>query len=306
MVVIFGTPGLSTILDVYEVLDEKMKTSVKPIFPILPSTLTAREEVRSFLQKGRINFPDEVLFAHALGLAHFAPKPVMVESEMPFKVSERLILKIKEHQSGYLNPVLVSEILDELIIPRAPEKVITLKAEIPDVTQLIGFPMVMKVVGPVHKSDMGGVILNIKDKRTALETYDSLMKISGSKGVLVQPMVKGEELFAGIKYEKKFGHLILCGMGGVFIEVLKDFSAGLAPLSREECMEMIKRLKIFPILKGVRGQQGINLDQFSFILLQLSELVQAIPEINEMDLNPLLATGDKIVAVDARIRISHD
>lgn len=305
MVVIFGTPGLSPIFDVYEVLDEKMKTSFKPIFPILPSTLTASEEVKSFLQKGRINFPDEVLFAHALGLSYFTPKPALVESKMPYKISERLILKIKEHPSGFLNPELVSEILDDMLIPRAPEKVVTLKAEIREATQYIGFPLVMKVVGPVHKSDMGGVILSIRDSEAALETFDSLMKIPGSKGVLVQPMVKGQELFAGIKYEKKFGHLILCGMGGIFIEVLKDFSVGHSPLSRQESMDMITRLKIFPILRGVRGQQGINLDLFSNILLQLSELVQVIPDIIEMDLNPLLASGDKIVAVDARIRISH-
>jgi acetate---CoA ligase (ADP-forming) len=306
MVVIFGTPGLSRIFDVYNILDEKMKTSVKPIFPVLPSTITASEEVKSFLQKGRVNFPDEVLFARALGLAHFTPKPANSESIIPTKISETLLQKIKSHQSGYLDPELVSEILDEMRIPRTPEKIVTEKSDILPVTQYLGFPVVMKVVGPVHKSDMGGVILNIKDTGTAREVFDSLMKMPGSKGVLVQPMVKGMELFAGIKFEKKFGHLILCGMGGVFIEVLKDFSAGLAPISKEESMDMIKRLKIFPMLRGIRGQQGVDLDQFSGILCQLSKLVQAIPEIVEMDLNPLLATSDKIVAVDARVRIDQD
>jgi acetate---CoA ligase (ADP-forming) len=306
MVVIFGTPGLSPIFDVYDVLDEKMKTSVKPIFPILPSTLTASEEVKSFLKKGRVNFPDEVLFAHALGLAHFTPKPATIELKMPCTISDTLILKIKEHPSGYLNPDLVSEILDEMLIPRAPEKVITKKSEIQEVTEYIGFPMVMKVVGPVHKSDMGGVVLNIKDIATARKTFNSLMKKPDSKGVLVQQMVNGRELFAGVKYEKKFGHLILCGMGGIYIEVLKDFSAGLAPVSIEESQDMIARLKSYKILKGTRGQEGINLDLFAEVLLHLSELVQIVPEIIEMDLNPLMAYNDKIVAVDARIRIDHD
>lgn len=306
MAVIFGTPGLSPIFDVYEVLDKKMKTSVKPIYPILPSTLTASEEVKSFLQKGRINFPDEVLFARALGLAYFIDKPSEMEQKKPTAISKVIMRKINEHKPGYLHPEMVSEIMDAIHIPRVPEKVVCSIPGIIEASHSIGFPMVMKVVGPVHKSDTGGVILGIKDLKTAMETYDHLMKIPGAKGVMLQPMIKGKELFAGVKYEKKFGHLILCGMGGIFIEVLKDFSAGLTPLSLEESMEMIRRLKIYQMLKGTRGQVGINLDLFGEILVHLSELVQAIPQIMEMDLNPLIATNDKIVAVDARIRIGLD
>lgn len=306
MAVIFGTPGLTPIFDVYDVLDEKMKTSVKPIYPILPSTLTASEEVKSFLQKGRINFPDEELFARALGLAYFTPGPASADHNEPSRMPESLLLKIKEHQPGYLRPELVAEILDSMQIPRVTEKVILAKSELADAFHNIGFPVVMKVVGPVHKSDTGGVILNIKDLNTASETYDSLMNIPGSTGVLLQPMIKGLELFTGVKYEKNFGHLLLCGMGGIFIEVLKDFSAGLSPLSMDESMEMIRRLKIYPMLKGLRGQQGINLDLFGEILVRLSELTEALPQIMEMDINPLLAARDKIIAVDARIRIGAD
>jgi acetyltransferase len=158
----------------------------------------------------------------------------------------------------------------------------------------------------LHKSESGGVVLNIKDTETALLTYDSLMNIAGAQGILVQPMIKGHELFAGIKYEKKFGHLVLCGMGGIFIEVLKDFSAGLAPLTKDESLDMIKRLRIYPMLKGVRGQKGINLELFGEILVKLSELVQAIPGIMELDLNPLIAKDEHIYAVDARIRTGAD
>jgi acetyltransferase len=170
----------------------------------------------------------------------------------------------------------------------------------------LGFPLVMKVIGPVHKSDTGGVKLNINDLKTARDTYNYLMKIPGATGVLLQPMVKGLELFAGVKYEKKFGHLILCGMGGIYIEVLKDFSAGLAPLSKEESSDMIRRLKVYGILKGVRGQEGINIGLFTEIICHISDLVESLPEIVEMDINPLIASKDKIFAVDARIRIGQD
>lgn len=306
LAVIFGTPGLSPIYDVYKVLDEKMKSSVKPIYPILPSTLTAGDEVRDFLHKGRINFPDEVLFAHALGLAHNTPKPAVIADEKAIIIPPELKLKLHSQPAGYLSPELVGEILDAALIPRAKELVIRSIDEILTAAREIGFPMVMKVVGPLHKSDMGGVLLNIRNEMAAEESFDSLMKLSGAKGVLIQPMVKGRELFAGVKYEKKFGHFILCGMGGIFIEVMKDFSVGHSPLSKEESMDMISRLKIFPILKGTRGQQGINTDKFAAILVQLSELVQAVPSIMEMDLNPVIASGDSIHVVDSRIRIGTD
>ncbi|MCU0370492.1 MAG: acetate--CoA ligase family protein [Bacteroidales bacterium] len=306
MAVIFGTPGLNPIFDVYEVLDARMKTCSKPIFPILPSTLTASGEIKAFLDKGRIIFPDEVLFARALGLAHFKPEPAVLPEKRKPAIPEDIARKIHSLEPGYLPPELVSELLDAAEIPRAREKIIFTKGEVESSARMIGFPLVMKVIGPVHKSDTGGVKLHIENTESAEHTFDILMNIPGATGVLLQPMLKGQELFAGVKFEEKFGHLILCGMGGIFIEVLKDFSAGLSPLSVEECEGMIRRLKIYPMLKGIRGQQGIDIGLFSRILFRLSVLVQELPEIVELDLNPLLATRDAIVAVDARIRIHRE
>jgi acyl-CoA synthetase (NDP forming) len=306
MAVIFGTPGLTPIFDVYEVLDEKMKTASKPIYPILPSTFTAHDEVQSFLEKGRINFPDEVLFAHALGLAHFTPKPAVSEQVEKPVVQQDIHHMIAGSQPGYLDPDAVARILDAFNIPRVTEKVVNSPDDVSKAASETGFPIVMKVIGPIHKSDSGGVILNVKTPGEALGHYKTLMNIQGATGVLIQPMLSGLELFAGLKYEKKFGHMILCGMGGIFIEILKDFSAGLTPLSLEESVEMIERLKIFPVLKGVRGQKGINIKLFADILVNLSRLAESFPHIVEMDLNPLLASNEKIIAVDARIRIGQD
>lgn len=306
MAVIFGTPGLTPIYDVYDVLHEKMNSAKKPVFPILPSTYTAADEVNAFLAKGRINFPDEVLFAHALGLAYFTPKPEEISHEKPTALPEKLLVKLNGHTDGYLEPDLVAEVLDAAGLPRVFEKVVHSEQEIEETVLITGFPIVMKVVGPLHKSDMGGVMLNIKDTESAKSTFHNLMKLENARGALIQPMAKGKELFAGVKYEKKFGHMILCGMGGVFIEVLKDFSAGYSPLTMGEAMDMIKRLKIYPMLQGIRGQEGIDIQHFAEILIQLSELVQAYPGIKEMDLNPLLATAKSIVAVDARIQIGKD
>jgi acetyltransferase len=167
----------------------------------------------------------------------------------------------------------------------------------------IGFPLVMKVVGPVHKTDVGGVVLNIEHTDNAIHTFDRLMKIPEASGVLLQPMLSGTELFAGIKKEGDFGHLILFGLGGIYIEVFKDVRTMLAPLNRQEIEEEIRQLQSFKMLEGTRGTKGVNIEQFADIINALSDLATAAPEIAEMDLNPLLGSTDQVIAVDARIRI---
>ncbi len=303
MVVIFGTPGLFRIFDVYELLNEKMKTSKKPIYPVLPSTLTAKDEVNDFLSKGRINFPDEVNLGRALAKVYNSPKPAaekLVLPEMDVKAIRNII---DNAENGYLSPENVQELLDAARIFRAGEAVVNSAEDAVKAAQMLGYPVVMKVVGPVHKSDVGGVVLNVKTDEQALMEFERMIKIKDTTAILLQPMLSGIELFAGTKKEDKFGQMVLCGMGGIFIEVLKDFSASLAPFEKKEALEMIHKLKSYKILEGVRGQKGVNQDAFAEAIYRLAALVHLTPEIAEMDLNPLLGSPEKVVAVDARIRI---
>jgi len=145
--------------------------------------------------------------------------------------------------------------------------------------------------------------LNVKDHGTLQREFKRMIAIKDASGILLQPMLSGTELFAGIKKEDKFGHLILFGLGGVFIEVLKDVRAVLAPAGKTEIEREIKQLKSYKIIEGVRGMEGVNEDLFATIITRLSALVDVAPEISEMDLNPLLGTKQQVVAVDARIRI---
>jgi acyl-CoA synthetase (NDP forming) len=165
--------------------------------------------------------------------------------------------------------------------------------------------MVAKVIGPIHKTDVGGVRLNIADATALQSHFESLMQLKDATGVLIQPMLSGMEIYVGAKKEGAFGHTIVCGLGGIMIEVMKDVSMGLTPLAESEIESMIQKLKAYPILKGIRGKKGIPITQFANIILKVSELVQYLPEIEELDLNPLLATETEVVAVDARIRISN-
>jgi acetyltransferase len=303
MVVIFGTPGLFKIHDVYNVLDEKMKTCKKPIYPVLPSTLTAEEEVKAFLAKGRINFPDEVTLGNALARVYktAAPAPEIIEQADVDHTAIRNI--IDNAENGYISPEEIQALLDAAGISRAGEATATTKDEAVAKAKELGFPIVMKVVGPVHKSDVGGVVLNVKDEATVEAEFERMIQIKDTTAILMQPMLSGTELFAGAKYEDKFGHMVLAGMGGIFIEVLKDVKSALAPVSKDEAQKMLRSLKSYKIIEGVRGQEGINEEAFVEIIYRLSSLLQAAPEIIEMDLNPLLGTAEKVVAVDARIRI---
>lgn len=304
MVVIFGTPGLAPIFDVYELLDEKMKTAKKPIYPVLPSTYTAGEEVKSFVAKGRINFPDEVLFGNALAKVFATEKPIAERKKSDFEIDKAYIRAIIDsNKDGYLLPSAVRSLLDGAGIPRAKEATVYNEEGAVENAAKIGYPMVMKVVGPVHKSDVGGVVLNVKSDEQLVAEFNRMMEIPDTTGILLQPMLSGTELFVGANYEDKFGHMILCGLGGIFIEVLKDVKQGLCPICPKEALGMIRGLKSYKIIEGVRGQKGIDENIFADILVRLSALLEVAPEIKELDLNPLLATEDKIIAVDARIRI---
>jgi len=303
MAVIFGSPGLFPVYDVYDLLDEKMKSCKKPIYPILPSIINVKNEIDAFIAKGRINFPDEVVFGNALAKVYNTPKSVSEKIELP-EIDVQSIRKVIDNaENGYLSPDKVQQLLDAAKISRAGEAVVVTREDAVKEAQKLGLPVVMKVVGPVHKSDVGGVVLNVKDTETVAREFDRMIKIKDTTAILIQPMLSGIELFVGAKAEPKFGHMVLCGLGGIFIEVFKDVSAGLVPIAKNEATDMIHRLKSYGIIKGARGQEGVNEELFAEIVARVSALVKAAPEIAEMDLNPLLGKADKVVAVDARIRI---
>ena len=302
--VIYGTPGLTTLYEAYETLHKKIQECKKPIFPILPSLHTAGPEVAEFLAKGHVNFSDEVTLATALSQIMRTPMPAPPEVQLygiDIPQLHKIIMNIKEN--GYVPPQTVRDILSCAGIPIVPEMVSEQKDELIAFAQKAGYPVVAKVVGPVHKSDVGGVTLNIRTPEHLAMEFERMMKIKDAKGVMVQKMLRGTELFIGAKYEERFGHVVLCGLGGIFVEVLKDVQSGLAPLSYAEAYSMIHSLRGYKILKGTRGQAGINEKKYAEIIVRLSTLLRFATEIKEMDINPLLADGDDIVAVDARILI---
>lgn len=302
--VIFGSPGLVELYEAYAMLDKKIHECSKPIFPILPCLNTAGPEVAEFLSKGHVNFADEVTLATALAQVRNTPKPAAQEMNLEgvdVPGIRRVIDGIKEN--GYIAPQKVRELLNCAGIPMVPEFVSATKEELIAEAEKMGYPVVAKVVGPVHKSDVGGVTLNIRSKEHLAAEFDRMMQIKDATAVMIQKMISGMELFIGAKYENRFGHIVLCGLGGIFVEALKDVSSGLAPLTMPEAESMIRSLRGYKILQGTRGQKGINLQRYAEIIVRLSTLLRHATEIKEMDINPLLAEGDDVTAVDARILI---
>lgn len=304
MMVIFGSPGLVKLYDAYEVLHKKMEECRKPIFPVLPSIVTAGPEVQSFIKKGHVNFSDEVTLGTALARVLNTPKPASTDIQL-YGVDVPEVRRIIDRlpADGYLSPEETRLLLKAANIPLVEEFTSSDKEELLAFARKIKYPVVAKVVGPVHKSDMGGVALNIRCDEHLLFEYERMMKLPGVTGIMVQPMLKGQELFLGATYENKFGHIVFCGLGGIFVEVLKDVSYGLAPLSYDETFSMIRSLRGYPIIKGTRGQKGIDEQQYADLIVRLSTLLRFANEIKEMDINPLVATERGLFAVDARIRI---
>ncbi|MGD2176557.1 MAG: acetate--CoA ligase [Anaerolineae bacterium] len=181
----------------------------------------------------------------------------------------------------------------------------------------IGYPVVMKIISPdiLHKSDMGGVVVGIQNKKEACEAYQDIlirarryMPDADIWGVAVQEMVEqGREIILGVTKDPTFGHMVMLGLGGIYVEVLKDVQFGIAPITPAQAKEMITSLRSYPLLAGVRGEQASDMEALEDCLLRVSQMVTDLPQIVELDINPLFVykTGKGVMAVDARIVISE-
>jgi acyl-CoA synthetase (NDP forming) len=303
MSVIFGNNGLTDMSEIYTLLHKKIEGCNKPLYPILPSISSSSEELEDFMNKGHVNFPDEVVLGRALTRIFNTPYPAE-EKIFLEKIDVPKIRKIIDRsENGYLIPDVIQQLLSAAHIPLVKEAVATTRRDIISLADKMGYPLALKVVGPVHKSDVGGVTLNIRSQKHLEAEFIRMKKIKGVTGVMVQEMLSGTELFIGAKYEPRFGHIILCGLGGIFVEALGDISSGLAPLTFSEADSMIRSLRAYKIIRGTRGKPGINESKFSEIIVRLSSLLRFATEIKELDLNPLIGSQKGITVVDARIRI---
>lgn len=214
-----------------------------------------------------------------------------------------------------LNEVEAKQVLREAGVPATATTLATTREEAQQQAEGMGYPVVLKVVSPdiAHKSDVGGVKLNLQDADAVGQAFDEIVANSQKAepnakilGVSVQEMAKqGTEVIVGMTTDPQFGPVMMFGLGGIMVEVLKDVSFRLVPLEEKDARQMIGEIKGKPILDGVRGQPAADVSALENTILQVSRFVEDHPEIRELDLNPVFAYPDGAVAVDARIVVSE-
>jgi len=300
IIVITGNSGMTDNWETYQEIMRAMDVLTIPVIPVLSPVTTCAELIGKVKDSGKPYFFDEVAVGHALGKV--VQRPMIYESQTELEgYDKNRIKKILESRENRLTPEAVKDIFCAAGFKVPLQIDVFDKDKLASACREVDFPLVMKVIGPLHKSDTGGVKVGINSLEEAHRAWSELLNIKGASGVLVQKMVTGTEVILGVLKEEGFGHIIMFGLGGIYTEVLKDISFELAPLAKEESLRMIQRIKAFPILKGVRGEKGVSLDLISEYLIRLSLLVTDFPQIKEIDLNPVKGFWSDLYVVDARI-----
>ena len=213
-----------------------------------------------------------------------------------------------------LTEVESKQLLEEAGVPTARARLAASRDAAVEAAREIGLPVVLKIVSPqiTHKTDVGGVKLNLKSPEEVAAAFDEIVAAARQaapdaaiEGVSVQQMAPpGTEIIVGVSTDPQFGPVLMFGLGGILVEVLKDVSFRIIPIVARDARQMIHEIKGFPLLEGYRGQDPADLSALESLLLRVSEFVEQHPEVSELDLNPVFAYKDGALAVDARIVLS--
>ncbi len=226
-------------------------------------------------------------------------------------MKERIIEEVRRSGRNILTEVESKLLLKEAGFPVVEARLATSPEEAAERASELGFPVVLKVVSRdiAHKSDVGGVKLDLKNEEEVRRAYREIMEEVRRRapqaeilGVSVQRMARpGVEVIVGMGKDAQFGPFLMFGLGGVFVEVLKDVSFRIVPITRRDAREMIREIRGFPLLQGYRGREPADLEALEDLLLKLSDFAEQNPEVREMDLNPVFARRDGVEIADARI-----
>ncbi len=224
--------------------------------------------------------------------------------------------KARKEGRSILTEFESKKVLKQAGIPVVETKLAKTQKEAASLSQKIGFPVVLKIVSPdvIHKSDSGGVKVGLNNIGQVKTAYNQIIKSMSEQyphavvhGVSVQKMVPlGTEVIVGASKDPQFGPVIMFGLGGIFVEVLKDVSFRIIPVSEKDAREMIQEIKGYPLLQGYRGKEPANIPALVQMILKISKFVEENPETRELELNPIFAYPKGAIAVDARIILEED
>lgn len=314
--VINVSPVLTSPHDILEVIGEVSRTRSKPVLAVMMATDEFYESVKHKRDLPPVyRFPEPAARVLLLLSRYGAwvrrpaePQPAVFETDDA--QVEKILGRCPD---GYLEPADVFQILDLYGIPLARWKSVATAEEAVAAAKEIGFPVVLKAIAPdlVHKSDVGAVRVDLRDEESLTQALKEVSDSVGRaghriEGWLVQEMAKGgHEVIFGITTDPRYGPLLMFGLGGKYVEVFQDVRFGVLPLGPSDAQDMVKGIRGFKLLQGVRGEAGADLDLLTEILLRLGQLAKRHPRIREVDINPFLAGPDRehARAVDARIRV---
>jgi acetyltransferase len=284
------------------------------------------EEARNHLKRNGIlcyDFPDDAirtisaLYTYARFLKEPENPPVRFRDVNPKRVRE-ILDSVRKDRRVVLLSNEAADVVEAYGI-QAPESKVAKTAEMAaEYAEELGFPVVLRVVSPdiIHKTDVGGVVLNLKTTEEVRNAYDGIltgvarfMPRARIHGVMVYHMVpRGREMIIGMSQDVQFGPLVMFGLGGIYVNFLKDVSFRLAPLSEPEAREMMEETKAYALLKGIRGEPPSDTEALKNTILRVGQLVWDFPEIVEMDINPVIVYGwgEGCIALDVKMTLTKD
>ncbi len=317
--VILTPQSMTNVLETAEAIARVARRSYKPILCVFMGVIDVSAGVKYLQEKGIpvFSFPENA--AKAMGALYRYSNWMNRQHLAPFKFSHNtakaaqlITAKIAEGKT-YLGELEGLELLECYGLNVLPTRLATSEAEAAEIGKEIGFPVVMKIVSPqiVHKSDAGGVKVGIANQKDAKAAYAEIVANAKAynadaviDGVLIQKLApKGEEVILGMSRYPTFGPLLMFGLGGIFVEVFQDVVFRLAPIGRNEARRMIRKIKGYKLFKGFRGKPEADVEILEKLLVCMSDMVTNHPEINELDINPLLVhpKGQGATVADCRI-----
>jgi acetyltransferase len=296
-IVVLLTPQANTqIKETAEVLAKMQRRFKEPIYPIFMGKKSMTGVGRFFEEERIVGFANfDYLTGAIKKIVNYRNHSSRKEAVYHPKIAAGLAVN---KNAGLAESL---KIINDIGIATAEFYRAESATDIEHISDRISFPVVAKVSSRdvIHKTEVGGVVVDIKTKEKLIENYRNLSKIS--KTVVVQEMVKGYELIVGAKRDPKFGVVVALGLGGIYTELIKDISFRLHPLSFEEFEEMVKETRASKLFKGFRGSKPGDTRKIYEVLSRLGAFMELYGSVKEIEINPLMISGDKITAVDARI-----
>jgi acyl-CoA synthetase (NDP forming) len=319
IIVIFTPPLVTEAADVQEAIHSAAAALPRPI-PVL-SVFMSKETAPRVVRSGTSSvpyypFPEDAARSLALAARYAAWRALPDEELITPDGTDRdraaaIIASALARQDGWMPPEAVTELAGCYGIPLVRTEYAATPREAERVARELGGAVALKAIAPgvLHKTDAGGVRLALRTPASVRRAATAMAEAFATSGHTIerfqlQPMVEpGVEMIVGVVQDENFGPVLACGAGGTATELLKDVSVRITPITRGDAERMVRELKTFPLLDGYRGAPKADVPALEDVLLRVSAMVDALPQIAEMDLNPLIVHTNGAVVVDARIRL---